>query len=151
MVLKYWGWGLPQNRSILLDFSSIPQIHTMPFFNCTKESAYEFDMILVVASKGRIFHLLIFFHICPWIWVTLQYCKFNLHWVWCQFLWKELLHVTDTQLKNTAEYKFCRMNFGTNRKCHLSFAIFMYQFYELLLNLYIMCKEKKENPKTRLT
>lgn len=46
--------------------------------------------------KGWIFHLLMFFHICPWIRITIQYCKFNLDRVWCQFLWKELLHVTDT-------------------------------------------------------
>lgn len=41
-------------RNILLDLSSTPQIHT-PFFNCTKESAYEFDMILMVASKAEFF------------------------------------------------------------------------------------------------
>jgi hypothetical protein len=27
-----------------LDFSSTPQIHTMPFFNCTRKSAYEVDV-----------------------------------------------------------------------------------------------------------
>ena len=78
--------------------------------------------------KGRIFHVLIFFpHLSLNLKNFIQYCKFNLHWVWCQFLWKELLHVTDTQLKYTAEYNICRTNSGTNR-CHLSFAILYVSF-----------------------
>lgn len=34
-------------------------------FSTVQKSAYELDMILIGSVKGQVFHLLIFFHICP--------------------------------------------------------------------------------------
>lgn len=66
-------------RNTLLDFSSMPQIHTMPFFNCTKESAYEFDMTLMVSIRPDFSHVNIFPHLSLNLNDFIQYCKLNLY------------------------------------------------------------------------
>lgn len=110
-------------------------------------------MILIGSVKGQVFHLLIFFHICPWIWITLYstvnltYIKFDVN-----SYEKSFLHVTHTVKEHSKEQNL-QEQFWNQQKmspfiCHL---IYIYQFYQLLLNLYIICKGKKENPKTCLT
>lgn len=96
--------------------------------------------------KGQIFHLLIIFHICPWIWITLcSTVNFNVHRVWCQFLWKELS--AHNRHRGKEHSKISQGQIWNQQKMSLFIYHLLYQFYQLLLNLYIICKEK-ENPKT---
>lgn len=140
-------WGLPQMRNILRDFSSIPQIDMMPFFNCRKRICL-WIWHIYGSIKGQIFHVLTFFHICPWIWIT-SYSTVNLAYIEFDVSSCEKSFCTQqTQVKNTAEH-ICRTGFGTSR-CHLSFAIVVCQFYQLLLNVCSICKGKTEIPKTCL-
>lgn len=107
----------------------------MPFPNSTRESAYELDMIPMVTLKAKFFICYYFPHLSlnlisvNTVLVNLPCLEFDVD--SCE---EELWHVTDSELRNTAEYEILQGQFWNQQKMSLFIYHLIYQFYQLFLN-----------------
>lgn len=75
------------------------------------------------------FHLLLFFHNCPWICLSCAVLQTHLASSLMSIpVEKSIWHVTDSELEIEQNIEFCRDSFGTNRKCHFLFTILYISF-----------------------